>query len=72
MTTRPRSLDHAPWVPGMLVPKALSQFPQGLNQKMLMFFISRAVDAGCSATPLENLEATISITDDAIHHMMRE
>lgn len=65
-------LDHQPWSPGSLLPGVAVLLPNGVTQQLAMLFISKALAKGQNPTPLDNAEVTISITDDAIHHMMRK
>lgn len=59
------------WLPGTLLPGVAVTLPSGITQHMAMLLISQAMVHGKATPLLENVEVTISITDDAIHHMMR-
>lgn len=64
---------HERWMPAVLVPGVTAAFPGGLTQKTAMWLINGILAQG--NTPLamlDTVELTISITDDAIDHMMRK
>lgn len=63
-----------PWVPDRLVNGVTAFAPTGISRQLIMFMLDKAMereDVG-SVPALENLEATVSIVDDAILHAMRK
>lgn len=66
------TVRHEPWVPGRMCSGVATLTPQGVTQRTAMFIIYRAIANGQVAVAMENIEVTISITDDAIYHMMRK
>lgn len=66
------TLDHTAWQPAVLGSGVSKQWPCGVSQQMAMYMIGLALAKGLAVTPMDNIEATISIVDDAIHHMMRK
>lgn len=60
-----------PWTPGFLADKVTCDGQTvKIRHVLLMAMIHRARSKGMDTGPLENIEVAISITDDAIHHMM--
>lgn len=65
--------DHQPWKPGYLGERVSVHAPHGISQKLAMVVIAKALSEGRRVNVImEVIESTISITDDAIHHMMRK
>lgn len=65
--------DHREWRPGVMAAGVAAMAPHGVTQHWAMFIISQVLAKGSEVVPAwENIEVTISITDDAIHHMMRK
>lgn len=72
MATEPTK-TMTPWSQGRLADGVTAFAPCGISQQLIMYLISEARERGATAVPaLEQLEATVSITDDAIFHMMRK
>lgn len=64
---------HEPWRPGVLGAGICYTNPAGgVHQQLLMMLITRARQRDMDTMPLEILESTISVADDAIEHMMRK
>mgnify|MGYP000550657896 CR=1 FL=1 len=62
-----------PWKPGHLAPRVVASLNGGVSQRIIMAILARhEAKGGKRPTFLERVEVTISITDDAISHMMRK
>lgn len=68
-----RASERHEWIPGVLADGVSAHAPCGMTQMLAMMLINKALAEGRKANMVvENIEVTISITDDAIHHMMRK
>lgn len=63
-------LDHTPWQPGWLCPDIAPAIPSGAPQSLIMMLIERARSKGISPKAMEDIDVAVSITDDAIEHMI--